>query len=237
MAEIILKIGDEGNYEDGDILCAFNDKRIQIVHAQHICDYKDIRKTDGILPPDTLAQDYFELTNEYRFVRNGDQVTRIEIASGKEEDVSDQMDVGLYIARRKTSDKTALFGSPGQEIWYGGIFNPERVSEVWDAIESKTSEVRTDYKDWPLTSNELKHFFVVPVDDFTDIRSEELVAPILDETDPGHPVIIKSRKYKVDYLDKLDLDQETIDKIDDPSQEKPKPENISYDEAVIVTEK
>lgn len=36
MAEIIINVNQQSSYEDGDVLCAFNDRSVQCAHAQHI---------------------------------------------------------------------------------------------------------------------------------------------------------------------------------------------------------
>jgi len=246
MAELLLKVKSdvtpEPSYQDGDIVCAFNNRRVQITHAQHICHPWQATATgEGLLPMDTHIQKYFEITHQYKFVRDGSQVTRITLATEEEEDVSNQMDAALYIARRKAflapngTPQKPMFGTVGQEIWYGGRNDYTKDTEVWNAIEQHTSEVRGDYMDWPITSLEKKHFLVVPTVDFSDALASQYVEPEVDDSDPENPVTVKKRKRKIDYTKALQISGATLAKVNDPNIEVDKPTSIEYDLDVITT--
>ena len=76
MAELAIKVGSGANYKDGDILCAFNSRRIRCTHAQHICHVKQAGGGIGGLRDNAhVARDWFEHTHQYRFER----VSRTEI--------------------------------------------------------------------------------------------------------------------------------------------------------------
>ena len=83
MAELALKIGDSSGYEDGDIVEAFNRRRIRCVHAEHICHVKDAGTTNGGLRSDGLAREFREACCQYRFERvSKREVQRVEIRTG-----------------------------------------------------------------------------------------------------------------------------------------------------------
>ena len=51
MAELIVNVNPNSTYEDGDILCAFNDRNVQCTHAQQICHHQHAGFTnDGLRP-------------------------------------------------------------------------------------------------------------------------------------------------------------------------------------------
>ena len=76
MAELLLKVDDGSNYEDGDVLCAFNRRRIRWCHAQHLTTIRyDVFNGDGLRPVGSLAQKALELTKQYRFRR----ISRTEV--------------------------------------------------------------------------------------------------------------------------------------------------------------
>ena len=70
MAELALMTEETNTYEDGDILCAFTDRHIQCVHAQHICHKKHASKdSSGLITPNSLTQEFLERVSQYRFER------------------------------------------------------------------------------------------------------------------------------------------------------------------------
>ncbi len=92
MAELVLKIGSRGtnlnrDYQDGDIMCAFNARRIRCVHAQHICHRKNAGGGVGVHRDNNhVARDWFELTRQYRFERvSRTEIHRVTLATLDEE--------------------------------------------------------------------------------------------------------------------------------------------------------
>ena len=68
MAELALKVNAGANYADGDIIAAFNDRRIRCTHAQHICSVMNAGGGIGVhRDSNHVAKDFFELTHQYRF--------------------------------------------------------------------------------------------------------------------------------------------------------------------------
>jgi len=163
VAELALKIGAGANYEDGDVLCAFNRRRIRWTHAQHVCWPRiDGRKVGGQLgESQPLLQQMLERTAQYRFTRVArSEVLRVEIATEAEATITPQakdsklrMDVVEYVARRLRAGQKPLFGSAGAEVWYGGrtTCDTDTVEAVWDDIEHATPLRRTDHDYWPIS--------------------------------------------------------------------------------------
>jgi hypothetical protein len=213
-AELIIKIGDsEGalDFKDGDVIHAFNDKRIQARHAESII--REKHRQDGRagvrLPEDHLLKTYYEETHEFKFERLDEKVVRrTNLWTGVTETFSDipnkngkQMDVPLFIKRRLRHERHSIFGSNGSEFWYGGRvrYRQSDVDDLWTEIEAKTSFLKSDHTQWPFTDNELKAHLAITVSDMTDAKMREYENPKLDLTNPDNPVITARRAKKVNW--------------------------------------
>lgn len=91
MAELLLKVGDRSpadwDYKDGDVLCAFNRRRIRCVHAEHLCHVKAAGfNGGGLRPANSLARDFREACCQYRNERvSRYEIDRVDIATGSRE--------------------------------------------------------------------------------------------------------------------------------------------------------
>ena len=205
MAELIIKIGTRGPdpvYQDGDIISAYHNRAIRSLHAQHICNPNNFGfKPDG-LRSDSLAKFFFETTRKYRMERiSRTQVNRINIATLEAETISDvpnakgeYIDVGLFLRRKLLHPKHLIFGTPGNEIWYGGAtdYTNANLDVVWTGIESRTTNVESDFRLCPLGIQDKKSFLALRVDDFTDSESIQYTTPVEDvtgTTPDGDPII------------------------------------------------
>jgi hypothetical protein len=227
MAELALKIGAGANYIDGDILCAFNSRRIRCVHAQHICHVKNAGGGIGALRDNAhVARDWFEHMRQYRFERvSRTEIKRILLSSMKEvlidgtpkliDGKMQHMDVSLYIVRRLAHKRHKIFGSPGAEVWYGGRtdVSDAKLTLVWNAIETKTAFREVDFPLWPVGSQDLISHLFVTVDDFNEAEADDLVSPELDLTDPKDPIVVKKRRRYIDWKASIDSAEHT--KIED----------------------
>jgi len=221
MAEIALKIDDGANYIDGDVLCAFNSRRIRCVHAEHLTSPRQAGFTkDGLRPAGSLARQALEHTRQYRFDRLSKYVVRrTNLRDGKNEELSntpnakgEHMDVPLFLKRRKEHPRHSIFGLEGQEFWYGGrtyVANDD-LDKVWLEIEARTPEREVNYTLWPAGSEDLKVHLFVAVDDFLDAVAEELVEPEMRDTgeveegmsgEEPTPIMemVKRRKHNVEW--------------------------------------
>lgn len=224
MAELLIKVGDRSadptDYKDGDILCAFNRRRIRCTHAQHICHInRAARNESGLIVGTEIARDFFETTHQYQWervsaneLRRTNLVTGTEIVYGstpvEDPDRPGRMihcNVRSFLRRRRQRNNHYIFGEEGAEFFYGGRidFSESKVESVWDAIESKTPFRRIDHDRWPMGNLDVRHHLPITVDEFDDVTAEELVASDVDETDPENPVIVAKRKNHVDWQNDL----------------------------------
>lgn len=219
MAELAIKVGSNLGtqaYKDGDILCAFNSRRIRCTHAQHICDYRKIgRNGGGLIVSSSVAKDFFDHTHQYKFQRiSKTEIKRITLSDMSEEALSDkpnvkgeQIAVEEFIRRRKMRSDHYLFGNIGSEFWYGGRkdFSNAKMDLVWNAIETKTPLRESNHTLWPTGAQDLKVHLFLSVDDFDDSETENLVESEIDETDLDNPIIVKKRKRYVIWQDLFPL--------------------------------
>ncbi len=223
MAELTLKIGAGANYVDGDILAAFNSRRIRCVHAQHICHVKNAGGGIGALRDNAhVARDWFEHTHQYRFERvSRTEIKRIllfdmnevlfdntpKLVDGKMQ----HMDVELYVNRRMLHNLHKIFGTPGAEVWYGGKtdVSDTKLSLVWNAIETKTAFREVNFPLWPAGSKDLISHLFVTVDDFDEAEASDLVSPELDLTDPDNPITVKKRRRHIEWKTVIDSKEHT----------------------------
>lgn len=227
MAELAVKIGDGAHYRDGDILAAFNSRRIRCVHAQHICHVTNAGGgIGGLRDKAHVARDWFEHTHKYRFERvSRTEVRRITLATLDEvvidatpklvEGRMQYMDVPLYIDRRLASKRHKIFGGSGAEIWYGGKQELDNIAldKVWTAIESKTAFREVGFLLWPAGEVDLKVHLFITVNNFDEIEADDLVSSELDLTDPGEPVTIKKRRHFIAWRDVVKV--QNYEKIED----------------------
>lgn len=234
MAELLLKVGDRSadpaDYKDGDILCAFNRRRIRCVHAESICHVRKAqRNASGLILLSEPSRDWYEATHEYRFERvSATEMRRTMIATGESEILSDRpnakgeyIDVRAFIERRKRRrNKHYLFGEDGAEVWYGGTITADhpRLDVVWNAIETKTPLRERDHGLWPAGEQELRSHLFVRTTDFDDAEAESLVASEVDDSDPDNPVVVQKRERTVDWKARLGLNAGERADIEDRSK-------------------
>lgn len=246
MAELILKTSTNGPdpaYQDGDIIHAMNDLRIYDVHAQHICHKDEIGfNGDGLRPANSLTEMYLTKCRQYKFERISiTEIKRITLATMDEEILSDklnadgeQMNVALYIRRRKEHGKHLIFGTAGSEVWYGGRTSQTTAisDDIWNEIESRTAYLKTNYNRWPFTGNEKRQHLILAVDDFDNVTRGSLEESEYDR-DGG---IVKRRKNKVDWHS-IGLSAAEIDDVLDPDKEVDIRESRTFDRATIIEAK
>jgi hypothetical protein len=234
MADLLLKVGASNGYADGDILGAFNRRRIRCVHAEHLCHLGLAGFTrDGLRPVDALARDLREACCQYRFERvSRTEIERVEIATGARvrsgavpvevDGQRQQMDVDLFVRRRKRHSRHGLFGTPGSEQWYGGKTDRSdaKLSLVWQAIEAKTARLETEaeFQQWPMGRLDIRSHLPIQVVEFDDATAETLIAPELDTSDPENIVTVQRRQRRVD-LSLLGLSATDMSRVRDSQQD------------------
>ena len=217
IAELAIKVGAGSSYQDGDIIAAFNSRRIRCIHAQHICHVKNAGGGIGILRDNThVARDFFEHTHQYRFERvSKTEIKRITLADLSEVVIDgtpkrvdgkrQHMDVEAFVRRRLAHDRHRMFGADGAEIWYGGRTDMSNAAMtlVWNAIESKTANREVDFPLAPAGRQDLISHLFVTVDDFDETVATDLVSSELDLTDPDNPITIKKRRRHIVWRDSI----------------------------------
>ncbi|MCH8292396.1 hypothetical protein IH992_14995 [Candidatus Poribacteria bacterium] len=149
--------------------------------------------------------------------RNRNQVTEYFFdlrPGGTHNDVPDS------IKRSRNSNGKLIFGTPGNEVWYGGrmIRTATTVAEVWTEIELKTSLRKGDFTDFPLQDGDKKGFLALTVDDFDEVERASLIASDIDETNLDNPILLKKRKQFVDWKNLTGISGSTIARIEDRDQ-------------------
>jgi hypothetical protein len=215
-AEIMIAVGDSadpGGYKDGDIVAAFNHKRIRGVNAEHICWSRDGqgKKKGGFLPTDIILEFFLSKVYQYKFQRIGvDTATRTNLVTMEVDNISKtstnvelKMDVAEYVNRRLASSKKPIFGSHGLEVWYGGhvVADGPRLDDIWAQIEILTSNREENNIRWPITEREKKKFLVISVDEFDDGEAQALVESEMVYVDPDNTETASVGKKRKRYIE------------------------------------
>lgn len=215
---LLLISGDHPTYEDGDILCAFNNKRIKQVKAEHICWPRLRGKKLGGMVGEAfpLLKVMLEETRQYKFQRVGDTVERTNLITLAQDIITatpnangEYMDVEMFIKRRKLFGKLPIFGADGEEFWFGGdtLTEQKDIDKLWKKIEEKSRHKEKDNEKWDFTDAEIKQFTPIEVDDFDDIVRESLTASN-DVVEIGKDLKIgKKRNKSVKWRDLVGIDQ------------------------------
>lgn len=220
MAELLLKIGDGSGFEDGDVLCAFNRRRTRCVHAQHICHVKSVGfNRDGCRPVDSLPFAFMERTHQFKFERvNSTQVVRTNLTTFSQDVLGpvansegERINVPEFIARRLQHANHAVFGTQGNEIWFGGNkdFSNPKLDLVWDAIQTRSAKRESDpeFQFWPMGRLDIRTHLAIRVDEFDDTEAEEFVKPMFERTpggqdrldQHGHRIMARQRTHHVNW--------------------------------------
>lgn len=222
MAELVLKIRDHPDvtgYKDGDIVCAFNQRRIRCVHAEHICHIKNTSFNGDGLNVEGVARKFQEFIYQYKIERvSKTEIKRIELSSMKEEILSNipdakgqAIDVPYFIFRRLNKFdlitetiipnlRHRIFGTKGNEFWYGGRVDVSNIvlDNVWNMIEIDTPNLESNFTLWPLTDTEKKEFLGLKINDFGETEAQQFVESeykIVGEEE----VLQKKRRRNIDW--------------------------------------
>jgi hypothetical protein len=230
---LLLKIGTDApdpRYQDGDIVCAFNRRRCRHLHANVLCHPRQApRQSNGRIAADHISRAYLEAVHQYRFQRvSPTTVVRTNLWTGDTDVIGptpntqgEAMDVDAYVRRRQLAQGFGLFGAEGAEIWYGGRQRSDTTTldAVWSAIEQHTPHREIDYADWPLGTEELKHFLAIRTDDFDDDEEQALVASVTEPNpDPeGKPILVKMRARHLPWRELRGMSAQRIAQVMDRS--------------------
>jgi hypothetical protein len=213
MANFLLKIGASSGYEDGDIIVAPNRKRIRSVYASHICHVDKVPfNTDGLRSSDELNLIYMSKTHQYRFNRVSEkEILRTDLLTGMVELFSDTTEQHIYVQefinQQKTFGHHRIYGTSGNEFWFGKEIYPDHPvwNVVWGEIEQRTTERENKYKHFPFTEIEHRHFLpLTSQDDFNDETSSNYESSEYDDTvvdEVGTPTLVSKRKHTLEWRD------------------------------------
>lgn len=189
-AQLLVRVTEaesDDDFEPGDVVHAFNRKRILTVHAQSITAPRNFGfGEDGLRESGILLEAYLKAAKEYKFERISEtEVKRTNLKTGEVTTIDgepnedgEHMDVSQFIQRRLTHAQHLIFGEPGSEYWYGGSENltDETLSKLWDAIESETDYRRDEITSYPVDAGESSDYRLIPVQDFSDEEAGKLTA-------------------------------------------------------------
>lgn len=232
MAELVLKVGDGASYEDGDVLCAFNDRRIGEVHLHHIGNpalRPDISpraggRKNGLIQADTIAEHLKRKTSQFMFQRVSRRaVLRTNLLTDEQVQIDrnprlidgrmQHMFVEEFVARRMRSARHGLFGTEGREFWFGKVrsISAMDITDLWLRVEGETDLRRADHRRFPLTERERKVHLPIAFQDFDEAEAAEFVAPLMDEADATNMVAKRARKIEYDaiYPDRIENIRDT----------------------------
>lgn len=213
MAELLLKVGTVGlepKYQDGDIVCAFNDVAISQRHLYIIGHPR-------LLPPghrsvDSSAFDFYSLCR-YKFERvSRTEVLRTDTTGALPTETfsrtpnanGEQIDVVEYIRRRLMHPNHLIFGTPGLEVWFGGKpdYAAARLDNVWTAVEAREGLLKADHDQFPITETEKRHFLPITIAAFDNAeRSNYQARDVQDVVENGEEreILLKKRVAFVDW--------------------------------------
>lgn len=210
-AEIMIETGMHQSFEDGDVVCCFNRRRIRHKNSESLCHVRHAGfGPEGTRVPDSLPEQFFKHTYRYKYQRvSATEVMRTDLNDQSQElQGPDKIDVALFLARRLQHPRHAIFGSIGSEYWYGGEAQRAtwgNVQLVWQEIEDRTPEREVNYLNYPQGVSDLRHYLVISANDLTDEESSALTDSLRDETDPENPVTLKKRARFIDWRSLRDV--------------------------------
>lgn len=202
IGQLAIQAGAHPTYEDEDVLVAKNRRAIRCCHAEHVCHVKHVAlNRDGLRVADSLPDMMRSHVYQYKCQRvSRTEINRITLAT-LDEELMFEIDLPGWIRKRLRHARHGIFGSTGREYWYDGRFNATHAAldKVWTEIEGRTASREVDHVHWPFTPAELRQVLTISVDDFDDTESGKLTAPLMDDSDPLDPVMVKKRKRHVNW--------------------------------------
>ena len=244
--ELIVKINSnpgELSYQDGDIVQAITNERISLCHAQMICNVSNfpLDPVTGLRPNDSLLMKFMEKTNVYKFERvNSNNVVRTNLISGEESILNtvpnadgEYINAYEFISRRLKKKKHKIFGSSGNEIWYGTSTSDIDIDSIWNDIETHTDKLKENHKNFPFSDIEKRHFVCINTsgrryegESFTRVElSGDTVhnrcLPAIEDPpevipEDYSPVILARRKWFVPYWDLASELGSSVDELRNP---------------------
>ena len=182
--EIIVKINSNPgdlSYKDGDIVEAFSMDRIHRCHAQQKCSVKNfpLQGVSDLRPSYPLLIKYKEKTSLYKFERiNSNEILRTNLITQDQDIIGttpnargEYIHPYSFIANRKKNILHSIFGTSGNEFWYGGVRADANLNDIWNDIETHTNFLKSEHSSWPLSPIERRIF--LPMNCCTHLCEDE----------------------------------------------------------------
>lgn len=240
--------GDPAHYQDGDIIQAFNDRRVGKCNAQLVCKARKGTLVDGLRQSGTLFEEWLSRTRRYRFERvSRTAIERLDLSAPDPETTrtlidstprdidgrQQHMHVVNFVALAMLEPRMQLFGSPGSEYWYSTTRVPATdavVDSLWTEIEARSPVRRSDHLRYPLGAQDKRLFLPVAVDDFGDAERKVLMGRTVD----ADGLITAKRNLRVDWRNDLGLTGRQKQDIDDSAIEVDLRDEATFDRGLVV---
>ena len=169
---------------------------------------------------------FLEKTSTYKFERvNSNDVVRTNLITAEQTTLNTEPNVdGEYInvfqflSRRLKSARHKIFGSSGNEIWYGKSRSDVDLDSIWNDIETHTGKLKDNHNSWNFTDLEKRRFACINTsgrnytgDSFTRVELSgdtvhtrampAIQAPPEEIPEDYDPVILAKRQWFVPYWD------------------------------------
>lgn len=214
MAELLLKVGTVGpdpRYQDGDIVCAWNDRMVSQRHLSILSHPRRLAPGHRLVDSNTF--DYCAALCKYKFERisrtevrrtDRDDILAIEVFSATPNIKGEQIHLEEFISRRLKHNNHRIFGTPGSEIWFGGNrdYSTVRLDTIWDAITIREGLLKADHVEFPITDTEKRHFLPISIVDLSDVEVFAFLSrDITDIVEDGEDIIrvLQKRITHVDW--------------------------------------
>jgi len=210
--------GPDPQYQSGDPLVVWNNRRIRQVHAEHICH----PRVDGLKVKGLACNGYpmlrkmLELTKQYQYERQStNEVLRTNLRTSEEDTMSPTAtDPKLRMQVAQTCEaavaagsKRVCFGTLENLVWFGGrtYVADSDLEAVWTQIETLSAHRERDFISIPWGRADGFAFLAITLTNMSDERANELVMPDIDDTDPENPITIRRRRFKIPWEDLAEM--------------------------------
>lgn len=185
MSEIVLKIGDGGGFEDGDVLTAYTALDTSWKHVQHLAHPRKSRTVRGYIPKDSPTYTMLRQSSLYLNQRVSSTELMVTDLLSHQSTLygPGSININLFLRRRFSNRfdngaaKLPIFGEEGKEVWFSGYRPPNngRANRCWEAIEEQLGKDRSSrrYEYFPHGRLDLRSHLVVISARFTENQKRD----------------------------------------------------------------
>lgn len=206
MAEILITPRASGGLDDGDVLSAWNSRRIKSTHAQHICHWLFAGfSNEGLRPDGSLSRRWCDSVWQYTFTRTGpDSAERVETDSAGNVTAVDAVTwptgkLDLFLSRRRRHPTHRIFGRNGAEVWHGGrsLISATDTDRQWSIIQTHSDHEPSsgpcdhcgqDHSLSPWGRRDLTDLLAVRVTEFNEVEAQSFEEPDARSWAPGETI-------------------------------------------------